>query len=95
MDTTTLKGDGQEFGGKVKEGFGDAIGDQGLRSEGAADQLTGSFNQAIGAAKDAFNGGTGPLVNQAKDFARKKPWATAALVGVVGLAVMNTLRGKK
>ena len=33
-------------------------------------------------------------VDKAKTFARDRPWATAALVGVLGLAVINTLRGK-
>ncbi len=33
-------------------------------------------------------------VEKARGFAKARPAATAALVGVVGLAILNTLRGK-
>ena len=36
----------------------------------------------------------GPLADKAKQFAKDRPFATAALVGVVGMALLNTLRGK-
>jgi hypothetical protein len=46
-----------------------------------------------GAALDAVSN-PGPVVDTARSFARERPYATAALVGVLGLAVINTLRGK-
>lgn len=38
--------------------------------------------------------GNNQAVNKATQFAKQRPWATATLAGVVGLALMNTLRGK-
>ena len=34
-------------------------------------------------------------VAKAKAFAKQRPWATAAAAGVIGLALLNTLRGKR
>lgn len=80
MEATTLKGDGQVLGGGVKEAAGTLTGDQATVNAGRADQLTGRANQAIGAAKG---------------FAKDRPFAAAALAGVVGLAILNTLRGRR
>lgn len=93
MNSTTLSGHAQDLGGNVKEAVGHATGDQSLKSEGVADQLAGNAKQIAGAAKDAL-ANPGPLVDKARGFAQARPWATAALAGVVGLAVLNTLRGK-
>ncbi|WP_176473134.1 hypothetical protein [Sphingomonas lenta] len=41
-------------------------------------------------AKDAINQNLG----KAKAFAKQRPAATAALAGVLGLALLNTLRGR-
>lgn len=46
---------------------------------------TGSFKDAIG---------NNQIANKATQFAKDRPWATAALAGVVGMALLNTLRGK-
>lgn len=55
-----------------------------------ADQTT--TNQGTAAqARDM----AGQYVNKARDFAKAKPAATAALAGVLGLALLNTLRGKR
>ncbi|WP_267394812.1 MULTISPECIES: CsbD family protein [unclassified Sphingomonas] len=94
MNTTTLKGDAQDITGKVKEGAGKATGNELLQGEGLADQLTGAFNKTVGVAKDALGGGVGPAADKAKNFAKARPYATAALASVIGLAVLNTLRGK-
>ena len=90
MNTTTLKGDGQALGGQIKETVGDVTGNSSLQGEGVVDQITGNANKAVGAARDAV----GPLTEKATTFAKTRPYATAALLGVVGLAVLNTLRGK-
>ena len=34
------------------------------------------------------------IVNKATQFAKDRPWTTATLAGVVGVALLNTLRGK-
>lgn len=60
---------------------------------GVTGQISDKANQAFGAARNALNG-RGEMVGQAKAFAKQRPWATAALAGVVGVALLNTLRGR-
>lgn len=93
MNTTTIKGEAQDFGGNLKETVGSVTGDRSLQGAGIVDQLTGNAKQIAGAAKDAL-ADPAPVVAKAKGFAQARPFATAALVGVVGLALLNTLRGK-
>jgi ElaB/YqjD/DUF883 family membrane-anchored ribosome-binding protein len=38
--------------------------------------------------------GVAPLAAKAKQFARDRPYTAAAFAGVVGLALLNTLRGR-
>lgn len=38
--------------------------------------------------------GNNRIVNKATQFAKDRPWATATLAGVVGMALLNTLRGR-
>ncbi|WP_174842746.1 hypothetical protein [Sphingomonas sp. ID1715] len=38
--------------------------------------------------------GNNQMASKATGFAKQRPWATAALAGVVGVALLNTLRGK-
>jgi ElaB/YqjD/DUF883 family membrane-anchored ribosome-binding protein len=38
--------------------------------------------------------GNNQIVNKATQFAKDRPWATATLAGVVGVALLNTLRGR-
>lgn len=94
MNSTTLDGQGDTLGGNVKEAVGKLTGDRGLQAEGAADQASGDVKQMIGAAQDAITN-PGPVIDKAKAFAKDRPWTTAALVGTIGLAVFNTLRGKR
>jgi uncharacterized protein YjbJ (UPF0337 family) len=91
MNNDTLDGSSRDFGGRVMETTGVLTGDERLRGEGVADQVGGNAQKAVGAARDAV----APIINQAKDFARAKPMATAALVGVLGVALLNTLRGRR
>ncbi len=93
MNTATIKGEGQDLGGGLKETVGNATGDRSLQNEGIADQLAGNAKQIAGAAKEAF-ANPAPMVAKAKGFAQARPYAAAALFGVVGLAVLNTLRGR-
>jgi uncharacterized protein YjbJ (UPF0337 family) len=95
MNEDTLKGSGQDLAGKVKETAGNAIGDNSLKGEGLADQLAGKAQKAIGSVKELVAGDAGSTVDRFKQFARDKPFATAAAIGVVGIALLNTLRGRK
>jgi uncharacterized protein YjbJ (UPF0337 family) len=93
MNGTTLEGQGQSLAGTVKEGIGNATRDRDLQAEGTTDRFKGDAKQMIGSAKDAL-GAPGPLVDKAKAFAKDRPWAAAALVGTIALAVFNSLKGK-
>ena len=90
MSTDTVAGEGRDLAGKIEEGIGNATGDTELQATGIADQLGGKLQKTFGETKDKV----GPLVDQAKQFAKDRPWATAALLGTIGLALINTLRGK-
>jgi uncharacterized protein YjbJ (UPF0337 family) len=94
MNIDELKGTGNDVKGQVKEAFGNATGDHETKAAGVADQVTGSVQKTVGAAKEAVADNVAPLADQARGFAKKRPFATAALLGVVGLALINTLRGK-
>ena len=95
MNSDTLGGEGKDLGGKIKETAGDLTGDSALQGEGLADQLSGKVQKAVGSAKDAVAGGITPLADQVKGFAKKRPFAFAAVAGVIGVALLNTLRGKR
>lgn len=91
MNSDTLEGQTRDLSGRAKETTGVLTGDAGLRSRGVSDQIGGNAQKAIGSLRDAL----APITGQAKDLARTRPMATAALAGVVGLALLNTLRGKR
>jgi ElaB/YqjD/DUF883 family membrane-anchored ribosome-binding protein len=55
---------------------------------------TSSTNDNAAAAKSAIPAALQPYADQAKQFAKDRPFATATLAGVLGLALLNTLRGK-
>jgi uncharacterized protein YjbJ (UPF0337 family) len=94
MTVTALKGEGNELGGNIKEVAGKVTGDRSLQAGGIADQVTGKVQQGYDSAREAITQNAAPYAAKVKDFARERPFATAALVGVVGLAFLNTLRGK-
>ncbi len=79
MNTDTFDGTTKNVTGQVKEVAGKAIGDEQMQASGIADQVSGNVQNAYG---------------KVRDFARDRPFATAAVAGVVGLAILNTLRGK-
>jgi len=59
-----------------------------------ASQTEGSSRKT--SLSDAFRthfSGDAPLTEKAKNFARDRPWASAALIGVAAVALLNTLRG--
>lgn len=90
MNSDTLTGTTTDMGGKLKEGLGKAFGDDRLRAEGTADRAEGTVQKTFGEAKDSVR----PLLDQARSFVNERPWAAAAVGGVLGLAILNTLRGK-
>ncbi len=78
MDENEVTGTARDFIGKAKEGLGSATGDEGMRGEGMADQVSGKAQKAYGAAKDAISdaadaaaqsGVTQPLL----DFVKSQP----------------------
>ena len=94
MNTDTLNGTAANVGGKLKETLGGAIGDKSLRSEGAEDQLGGTIQKTVGQAKDAVEDNIRPLLDYVRQVSKERPFTAAALAGVLGIAVINTLRGK-
>lgn len=97
MNEDTIKGTGQDIAGKIKETAGDVSGDGSLQAEGITDQLSGQVRKVIGSVKDVLGGNAaaGSTLDRMKQFAREKPFATAAAAGVIGIAILNTLRGRK
>ena len=94
MNTDILGGASNELGGKIKEAVGGATGNTSLQSEGVADQVGGTVQKTIGEARDAVEDGIRPLIDYVRQFSRERPLAAAAVAGVLGIAVINTLRGK-
>ena len=50
------------------------------------------------ALTDAFRthfSGDAPITDKAKNFAKAKPWTSAALLGVAAVALLNTFRGTR
>lgn len=95
MNEDTLMGEGREIAGKVKKVAGDATNDPSLEAEGVIDQLVGTAQKTVGVARETLAAEGPPLLAKARRFARERPFASAALAGVVGLAILNTLRGKR
>jgi len=79
MNGDTLEGQATNVTGQVKEIAGKALGDKQLQGAGVADQWSGTAQNALG---------------KVRDFARERPFVAATLGMVVGIAVLNTLRGK-
>ena len=58
------------------------------------DQISGKVQKTFGDTKETVAKNAAPLADKARKFASDRPFAAAALAGVVGLAILNTLRGK-
>ncbi|KQO09116.1 uncharacterized protein YjbJ (UPF0337 family) [Sphingomonas sp. PP-F2F-G114-C0414] len=94
MNSDTITGTTSDLGGKLKEGLGNAIGDKSLQTEGAADQLSGTVQKTYGQAKDAVEDNIRPVIDYVRQFSKERPFTAAAVAGVLGIALINTLRGK-
>jgi uncharacterized protein YjbJ (UPF0337 family) len=79
MNSDTIIGQDKNFTGQVKEVAGKALGNEQLQASGVADQFSGTLQTAFG---------------KARDFARERSFAAVVLGAVVGVALLNTLRGK-
>jgi len=90
MNATSFNAEGGDIGGKFRETAGNLTGDHTLQAEGLTEQVGAKAKKGYEVAKDNLS----PLVDQARQFVRDRPWASAALAGAVGIAVINTLRGK-
>jgi len=95
MNDDTLVGETRDMTGKVKEVAGDVTGDARLKGEGLADQIVGKVQKIAGSTRETLVAEGQPLTDAVIRFARARPFAAAAIAGVVLLAVLNTLRGKR
>jgi len=95
MNQDQIEGTTTNLTGKLKETLGDATGDTQTQSAGVVDQLSGTVQKTFGDTKESVAKTAAPLADKARKFANDRPFAAAALAGVVGLAILNTLRGKK
>jgi uncharacterized protein YjbJ (UPF0337 family) len=93
MNQDTATGTANDVAGRVKETAGAATGDRSLQADGIVDQVKGAIQKTIG-GEGGVGASTNATVDKAKAFAKARPWATSALVGVLGLAVLGSLRGK-
>jgi uncharacterized protein YjbJ (UPF0337 family) len=50
-----VKGKAKDIGGKVKEGVGDAVGNDKMKRDGQADQAKGKVQKGVGDAKDKLS----------------------------------------
>ena len=53
-DQDRIEGAAKNIGGKIKEGIGNVTGDEKLKAEGKADQLTGKVQNTVGGIKDSL-----------------------------------------
>lgn len=103
MNQDSITGHANDITGKVKETVGSATGDRSLQAGGIVDQVKGAIQKTIGGVAGDNTPGVGDrnvsgtvngTVDKARQFAKDRPWAAAAAAGVIGLAILNTLRGK-
>jgi uncharacterized protein YjbJ (UPF0337 family) len=55
MNSDQVSGKFDQIKGKVKQGVGEAVGDQRLANQGVADQVKGAAKEVWGNAKDAVH----------------------------------------
>ena len=94
MSDIILAGEGRDVVGKVEETAGNLTGDRALQAEGLGDQLRGKAEKAVSAARNALSP-DGEVIDRGRRFMRERPFLAATLAGVVGLAILNTLRGRR
>lgn len=55
MNDDRIKGAAENVGGKIKEGVGRAVGDEKLKREGQADQVSGKVRNTVGGIEDKLD----------------------------------------
>ncbi|MFN3668748.1 MAG: CsbD family protein [Brevundimonas sp.] len=55
-DHDRIEGAAKNLGGKAKEAAGKVTGDEKLKAEGQADQVSGKVQNAVGGVKDTMRG---------------------------------------
>ena len=91
MNEDQVQGEVKDVVGKVKETAGDVTGDGELQRSGLLDQLAGKLQKLFGTVKEEAQ----PAAEKARKFAKERPVASAAVAGVIGLAILNTLRVRR
>ena len=86
MDEDRIKGAATDFGGKLKEAIGGAVGDTGTKAEGKADQASGQLQNAYGSAKDGARETADTLEAQVVSFVKERP--LVALLSAAGVGWM-------
>lgn len=90
MNTDTIEGNARDLTGTANKMAGDTLGDDNLREQGLIDQAGGKARAFIGEARDA----AAPAIEKVRTEAKRRPWATALAAGVIGMAVIGSLRGR-
>ena len=57
IDDDRTEGSAKQMGGRMKEGAGNLLGDEKMKSEGEADQAEGKLQNAWGSIKDEVRSG--------------------------------------
>lgn len=86
MDEDRVAGAAKEFGGKVKDAVGGAVGDSGTEAQGKADRALGVVQNAYGSAKDAVRDNAGGVLEEIEDFVQERP--VLALLAAAGVGFM-------
>ena len=94
MNQDQIEGTAGDLTGKLKEGLGKATGDTETQNAGVVDQISGKVQKTFGDTKETVAKNAAPLADKARKFANERPFAAAAVAGVLGIALINTLRGK-
>lgn len=92
MNEDTLKGEGRDVGGKLKETAGDVTGKGDWQLEGLGDQLGGKAQKAYGVARDTVSDNAPALLDGVERFARENPFAFAAIAGAAGFLLAGLFR---
>lgn len=85
-ESLRAEGMADQVAGKAKAIFGDA--------KDAAAPAVEKVMDAAGPAVEKVRQATAPAVDKVRSVSRDKPWAAALAAGVIGIALLNTLRGR-
>lgn len=63
-------------------------------TDAAAAATTSNGKTALADAFRTHFSGDAPLTEKATNFAKARPWTSAAFAGIAAIAVLNSLRGR-